>query len=640
MIIRKFYCSRNWYLIFLFLLNCIKNSVSHFSSTQPLVHLSDGSPILGQTLIAPNGKIVTQFLGLPFAEPPIGNLRFRKPLPKKPWRHVLNATTPPNACVQSLDTYFGNFSGADMWNCNGPLSEDCLYLNIYVPNEVDHSKKLAVLIWIYGGGFWCGCSSLDVYDGKIFSTEENVIIVTINYRVTVFGFLYMGREEAPGNMGLWDQLMAMKWVHKHIEAFGGDPDLITIFGESAGAASVSMHMLSDKSAPYFKRAIIQSGSATAPWALENRKVALHRALVVFEHMKCGNITRNLEEVDMDKVLECFMKASAKKILDSEWTPVMEFADFPWVPVVDGDFLVEQASTSLKEGRFKKTDLLAGSNLDEAIYFIVYQLGDIFPPDEFFVKKDFIRTRESWMKSIHNLLPRQFLKNSLAMSAIIHEYEPNNLPVNPHSWMDSIEKMLGDLLFTCNVNEFALAHTMHGGSTYYYMFSHRASQQTWPEWMGVLHGYEINFIFGEPYNTDKFSYSKEEQELASRFMRYWANFARTGNPNKNPDGTFTADNWPKYDHHTMQYINLTVESAYSNGAKLIGSGPRRKECSFWKAVLPNLISATSDVGESVLHWRNLMSKWENEYIVDWQFHFEQYKKYQSYRHSDANGYCDL
>ncbi|CEF63281.1 Acetylcholinesterase [Strongyloides ratti] len=640
MIIRKFYCFGNLYLIFLVILIWIKNSKSHFTSTQPLIYLSDGSPILGQTLLAPNGKIVTQFLGVPFAEPPIGNLRFRKPLPKKPWRHVLNATTPPNACVQSLDTYFGDFFGADSWNCHGPLSEDCLYLNIYIPNEIDSTKKLAVLIWIYGGGFWSGCSSLDVYDGKIFATEENVIIVTLNYRVTVFGFLYMGREEAPGNMGLWDQLMAMKWVHKHIEVFGGDPETVTIFGESAGAASVSMHMLSEKSTPYFKRAILQSGSATAPWALENRKVALHRVLVVYEHMKCGNISRNLDEVNMDKVLDCFMKASAKKILDSEWSPVMEFADFPWVPVIDGDFLVEQASTSLKEGRFKKTDLLVGSNQDEAIYFIVYQLGDIFPPEEFFVKKEFIKNRENWIRSIHNLLPRQFLKNSLAMSAIIHEYEPNSLPVKPQSWVDSLDKMLGDFQFTCNVNEFALAHAIHGGQTYYYMFSHRASEQTWPEWMGVLHGYEINFIFGEPYNTDKYSYTKEEQELASRFMRYWANFARTGNPNKNPDGTFTADNWPKYTQHTMEYMNLTIESAYANGAKLIGTGPRRKECSFWKAVLPNLITATNDVGESVIHWRNLMSKWENEYIVDWQFHFEQYKKYQSYRHSDANGYCDL
>ncbi|CAK5072240.1 unnamed protein product [Meloidogyne enterolobii] len=96
---------------------------------------------------------------------------------------------------------------------------DCLYLNIYVPGEIDREKRLPVLFWIYGGGFWSGTASLDVYDGKIFAGEENVIIVTVNYRVTVFGFLYLGREEAPGNMGLWDQLLALKWVYKNIQGF-------------------------------------------------------------------------------------------------------------------------------------------------------------------------------------------------------------------------------------------------------------------------------------------------------------------------------------------------------------------------------------------------------------------------------------
>lgn len=104
----------------------------------------------------------------------------------------------------------------------------------------------------------------------------------MNYRVSVFGFLYLGNEQAPGNMGLWDQLLAIKWVHSNIGLFGGDPNRITLFGESAGASSVNMHMLSQRSIPYFERAIIQSGSATAPWAMENRQVAMQRAVVLYE----------------------------------------------------------------------------------------------------------------------------------------------------------------------------------------------------------------------------------------------------------------------------------------------------------------------------------------------------------------------
>ncbi|KAK0404447.1 hypothetical protein QR680_017458 [Steinernema hermaphroditum] len=604
-----------------------------------LVTLHDGSPLIGENMPSPSGKLISQFLGIPFGEPPIGKLRFRKPRPKQPWRQPLNATIPPKSCVQSLDTYFGDFEGATMWNTNVPSSEDCLYLNVYVPGRVDPQKRLAVMVWVYGGGFWSGCSTLDVYDGKILAGEENVIVVSMNYRVSVFGFLYMAREEAPGNMGLWDQLLAIKWVHKNIDLFGGDPERVTLFGESAGAASVSMHMLSSKSAPYFQRAIVQSGSATSPWAIDSRKVALSRPVALYEHMRCGNMSsKDPDGWNMDRVLDCLLSASAESIRDSEWAPVMEFADFPWVPVIDGDFLTEQASTSLKQGHFKTTQLLAGSNLDEAIYFIVYQLADIFPPNEFFKKKEFITDRETWLQSISNLLPRQMLKSSLALASIIHEYEPSELPVRPHDWIDSMDKMLGDLQFTCNVNELALAHSLHGGDTYYYYFTHRASQQTWPAWMGVLHGYEINFIFGEPYNTKKYRYSEEERELASRFMRYWANFARTGDPNKNPDGTYTPDIWPLYTASSMEYMNLTVESDYAKGAKRIGTGPRRKQCSFWKALLPNIMSAAADVGETFIRWKQQMDRWENDYIADWQLQFEQYKKYQTFRYSDQHGHC--
>ncbi|KAL3072871.1 hypothetical protein niasHS_017845 [Heterodera schachtii] len=606
----------------------------------PYVSLRDGSPLFGIYSQAPTGKTVTQFLGVPFAEPPIGKLRFRRPVPKKPWHDQWNATAFRDSCVQSPDTYFGDFYGATMWNSNVPYSEDCLYLNIYVPGEMNSERRLPVLFWIYGGGFWSGTASLDVYDGKILSSEEDVIVVTVNYRVTVFGFLYLAREEAPGNMGLWDQLLALKWVHQNIESFGGDPALVTLFGESAGAASINMHMLSPRSQPFFARAIIQSGSATAPWAVENKQVALHRAVILYDYMKCGGAKEKMSQLapeawNLDAVLECLLKASSERLRDAEWSPVMEFADFPWVPVIDGDLLEQSVSSSLKQGNFKRTQLLVGSNKDEAIYFIVYQLADIFPPSEFFSKKEFITTRELWLKSISNLLPRQILKSSLSLQAIVQQYEPDGeLPVEWWQWVDSLDKMLGDLLFTCNVNEFALAHAEHGAPTFYYVFSHRASQQTWPEWMGVLHGYEINFIFGEPYNRKQFNYTREERELSSRFMRYWANFARTGDPNRNADGSYTADTWPTYNTKSMEYMNLTVESDYSlRGARRIGTGPRRKQCKFWKQLMPKLLLLSADLGESFIRWKQHMERWEQEYMADWEAAMNRWSRFQSYRDRD-------
>ncbi|GMT05138.1 hypothetical protein PENTCL1PPCAC_27312, partial [Pristionchus entomophagus] len=704
-----------------------------------VIYLRDGSPLFGEELTAPNGKLVTQFFGIPFAEPPVGNLRFRKPVPKAPWRNILNATVLPNSCIQSLDTNFGEFFGATMWNANTKQSEDCLYLNVFVPGRLDQTKRLAVMVWVFGGGFWSGSSTLDVYDGKIFPTEENIILVTLNYRVSIFGFLYLGTPEAPGNMGLWDQQLALKWVHTNIDQFGGDNSRITLFGESAGAASVNMQMLSEKSTPYFHRAIIQSGSATAPWAMETTE----RTVVVYNVMKCEGEHTNMafHEMDINKIYKCFMSASHETLRDNEWAPVREFVDFPWVPVVDGDFLIESAQTSLRNGHFKTTQLLAGSNLDESIYFIVYQLGEIFPLKKFFTGRDFIQDRQTWIKGLMDLLPREMVRSKVAVSSIVHEYEPADLPVKPSDWINALDKALGDLQFTCNVNEMALAHTRHGGDTFYYYFSHRASMQTWPAWMGVLHGYEINFIFGEPYNRISYNYTREEQELSSRFMRYWANFARTGDPNKNEDGSYTTDPWPKYNAASMQYMNLTVESDYSSGASRLGHGPRRKECQFWKAYLPNLMTALdevefietdesssstvsppstvptqstvsstalpypmtdrsseaslvapivvalslyglvlltavclvtaprlfnrrktdtsipectceeeeslgptiymTDIPDPIVHWKQEMHRWSQEYMLDWQRHFEQYKKYQNYRRRDSEeGTCDL
>ncbi len=288
-----------------------------------LVTLHDGSPLIGRESISATGKLVTEFLGIPFAEPPIGRLRFRKPEPKRAWRTPLNASSLSASCVQSSDKYFGDFYGANMWNANTPTSEDCLYLNVFVPGHIDANARLAVLVWIYGGGFWSGTATLDIYDGKIFAAEENVIIVSMNYRVSVLGFIYLGREDAPGNMGLWDQLMAIRWVRSNIDVFGGDADSITLFGESAGAASVSMHMLSAHSTPYFRRAIVQSGSATAPWAIESREVALPRPVAMYEAMRCDGTNGNMSHRDpdswnFDAVIACLRDAPVQRLLDHEW----------------------------------------------------------------------------------------------------------------------------------------------------------------------------------------------------------------------------------------------------------------------------------------------------------------------------------
>lgn len=174
----------------------------------PLIVTTDKGKVRGVTLTSPTGKKIDAWLGIPYAKPPIGPLRFRHPRPIDKWDGIKNATSPPNSCVQIVDTVFGDFPGATMWNPNTPLSEDCLYINVVVPHP--RQKKLPVMVWIFGGGFYSGTATLDVYDHRTLVAEENVIVVSMQYRVASLGFLYLDIPEAPGNAGLFDQNLALR----------------------------------------------------------------------------------------------------------------------------------------------------------------------------------------------------------------------------------------------------------------------------------------------------------------------------------------------------------------------------------------------------------------------------------------------
>ena len=207
-----------------------------------------------------NPLVVTTFLGVPFAEPPIGARRFQKPVKKSPFSGAYIADTMPPECVQDMGfTKDYNLTASSQ-------GEDCLYLNIFLPGDVVNVQtKKPVMIWIYGGGFQVGTQN--VYDTRIFAPYNDVILVTINYRVSVLGFLSTGDSDLPGNYGLWDQRMAIQWVHENIEHFGGDPSSVTIFGQSAGAGSVVYQSLYEGNKGLFTRAIAESGTANNLWAI-------------------------------------------------------------------------------------------------------------------------------------------------------------------------------------------------------------------------------------------------------------------------------------------------------------------------------------------------------------------------------------
>ncbi|KAJ8866286.1 hypothetical protein PR048_032129 [Dryococelus australis] len=322
-----------------------------------------------------SGREVHVFLGVPFAKPPLGALRFRRPVPVDPWHGVLDATALPNSCYQERYEYFPGFEGEEMWNPNTNVSEDCLYLNLWVPQRlrIRHSgdagqrPRAPILVWIYGGGYMSGTSTLDIYDADIFAAMTDVIVASMQYRLGAFGFLYLrpyfngDSEEAPGNMGMYDQALAIRWLRDNAEAFGGDPALVTLFGESAGGGSVTAHLVSPVTRGLARRGIVQSGTLNAPWSFMtgDTAAAMARALVD----DCGCNSSQLVDTP-SKVMACLRAVEPKTISVQQWNSYWVILGFPAAPTIDGVFLPKHPLQLLEEGDYKDTEILIGSNQDE------------------------------------------------------------------------------------------------------------------------------------------------------------------------------------------------------------------------------------------------------------------------------------
>nr|AFI47642.1 ace-1(R) [Plutella xylostella] len=537
----------------------------------PLVVRTRKGRVRGITLTAATGKKVDAWFGIPYAQKPIGDLRFRHPRPVENWGdEILNATTLPHSCVQIIDTVFGDFPGAMMWNPNTDMQEDCLYINIVTPRP--RPKNAAVMLWVFGGGFYSGTATLDVYDPKILVSEEKIVYVSMQYRVASLGFLFFDTPDVPGNAGLFDQLMALQWVKDNIQYFGGNPHNVTLFGESSGAVSVSLHLLSPLSRNMFSQAIMQSAAASAPWAIISREESVIRGIRLAEAVHCPH-----SKTDMGPMIECLRKKSADELVNNEWG-TLGICEFPFVPIIDGSFLDEMPIRSLAHQNFKKTNILMGSNTEEGYYFILYYLTELFPKEE-----NVGISREQYLQAVRELNP---YVNDVARQAIVFEYTDWLNPDDPIRNRNALDKMVGDYHFTCGVNEFAHRYAETGNNVYTYYYKHRSKNNPWPSWTGVMHGDEINYVFGEPLNPGK-NYSPEEVEFSKTIMRYWANFARTGNPSQSPNGELTKVHWPVHTAFGREYLSLSV-----NSSGTVGHGLRVKQCAFWQKYLPQLIAATS------------------------------------------------
>uniref|UniRef100_A0ACB8EFZ5 Uncharacterized protein n=1 Tax=Sphaerodactylus townsendi TaxID=933632 RepID=A0ACB8EFZ5_9SAUR len=541
-----------WSLTFLVLSLLESNS----SADNGTVVVTTSGPVQGKHLPA-GSRSVTAYLGIPYAEPPVRKLRFQKPVPHKPWSHILEATNFGNSCPQIL---LSGTPDAEIWSVNTPRSEDCLFLNVWVPHPRP-STPAAVLVWIYGGAFIVGTTSLAIYDGAFLAATENVIVVSMNYRLGALGFLSLP-PAAPGNMGLLDQQLALRWTRENVAAFGGDSSRITIFGESAGGASVHYHLLSPGSQPLFDRAVLQSGTAIAPWAWVSPEEAKRRALDLAQVMGCTEdgdsaIVKCLQE----KPMEEFQKDTSS-IVDSKIA-----LEFPFVPTTDGDFIPDDPQKLVESRRFQAKPIMIGITSDEGSFFIFYNSRVLCTSNECLL---------TWEKLLEGL--KISIRN--ATNDVIHSTAQRYSkaePEGPEQYRSALSQAWGDYFFVSPANEVATETAKTGSPVYAYTFTHHSVGSVWPEWMGSYHGSDVPYLFGTLTLLPGTNETHTEAELAliPQVMRYWAEFARSGNPTPSDVGEAK---WPLYNPAEQNFFRISTEPP-----QVMKPSPAR-HYSFWKALL--------------------------------------------------------
>ncbi|XP_032068117.1 cholinesterase-like [Thamnophis elegans] len=505
---------------------------SSCASKGDTVVITSSGPIKGKQFLVGPGS-VTAYLGIPYAEPPLGKLRLQKPLPHQPWSQTLEATSFGNSCPQFI---FRDTPEADIWSPKTPVSEDCLSLNIWVPHP-QPSSPVPVLVWIHGGGYAFGTTSVDVLNGTHLAATENVIVVTINYRLGALGFLYLP-PAAPGNLGLWDQQLALKWVKENAAAFGGDPSLVTLLGHSAGGSCMNLHLLTPKSHDLFAQAVIQSGTANAFWAWKSPEVVKQLSLEFVHLLGCS-------EDNNTSIGHCLQTKNVSELIRHERAMSTKgfLLDFPFVPTTDGEFLLGEPEKLMEEGQIQVKPVLIGETSDEAATFVPY----IFPN----ITHNLIN-QEQLLKGIQLLVPNA---TEDVVQAIALRYSEGQH--GPAQFRSAMSYFYTDLLFACPSREAAGNIRKTGSPVYAYLFTHRPSWSIWPEWIGATHDAEIPYVFGTLESVPPFNqtYTEAEARLSRKMMHYWAEFARTGNPN---GIAASKDKWPLYNPTEQNFFLLNTE----------------------------------------------------------------------------------
>jgi para-nitrobenzyl esterase len=468
----------------------------------------DSGPISG---VLEDG--VWTYKGIPYAAPPVGELRWREPQPVEPWSDVLACESYGPACPQPDSDWTGMMDV-------GYTDEDCLYLNVWTPAQ-SPDEKLPVMVWIHGGAFTSGAGSLPIYDGHNLA-DKDVVVVTINYRLGALGLMahpLLSQESehgVSGNYGLFDQVAALEWVRDNIDVLGGDPDNVTVFGESAGGMSILDLMVSPLAEGLFDRAIVESGPMLDLGLPINEFPTLEDAEKTGEE-----ISKKLGCDSEEDELAALREVSPDNLMGASSGDNQFFSPINLSPNVDGYLLPEVPSAAFTAGGQQAVPLLTGINANE---------GTIFLPDI-------------------TLNQYQLLGNYLygEYATEVEALYPAQTDTEVKTAMDRLVTEMG---FGASARFTAECMDKADTPAYLYLFTAKP-QDPRVQQLGTFHGLEIMYVFG---NLDKVAMegvTEADHALSEAMMDYWTSFARAGDPNQG--GADVA--WPAYTVEAAEYLEL-------------------------------------------------------------------------------------
>ncbi len=508
----------NRYLLVVLLAGCARSSIPRPQPAPATTVATDAGMVIGQR--RGGGR---EFLGIPYAAPPIGALRWRAPMPVAPWPEPRDATRRGNACIQLDDDQ------------RAPESEDCLVLNLWAP-ATDGGPQ-PVMVWIHGGAFYQGSGGDDLYDGAALAARTGAIVVTINYRLGPLGFLShraLAREldrPASPSFGLLDQRAALAWVQRNVAGFGGDPERVTVFGQSAGAWSVCAQLASPGSRGLFARAIMQSGACDD--ALYFDAAAAEAQGEAFAHaLGCD---------DADPLV-CLRAAPAAAVVAA--LPIKRGSILHpgvwWGPVVDGVELPVRPLAAMRAGTSAPVPLLIGANRDEGIIHTIsfdqVTLADL----EDFVGASF---------------------GAAAIAPVLARYQRPDAKA-------ALDAIVTDGIFVCQARRIARALAARGVPVFQYHWTRALADPRVHE-LGATHSVELFFVFGNV--SLGYGITDDERPLARTMMDAWGAFARTGDPST------PALAWPRYTADRDPHVILDLPAA-------VGTGLQAATCDFWDALV--------------------------------------------------------